>query len=294
MKHCSKILIAGHGYLGEPLAQELVADGHTVFAITKSVGDANANPNGYPLISCDLGNTAAVQTIDFEPEIVIHCASSNRGGAEAYRSVFRDGIDNLHNAFPDSHIFLTSSTSVYGQTDGSEVDEESPAQPDRETGHLLREAEENLIRYQGTVLRLAGIYGPARSVHLKKFLEGTASIETGEISRYLNQIHLDDIISAIKHLISLDARTQTRGHIYNVADDTPMTQRECYEGLAAIFEKPIPHEAEPNMSRKRAWTNKKISIKKLKSLGWTPNFPSFFDAVKNDPGLVKSAVNTNR
>ncbi len=178
--------------------------------------------------------------------------------------------------FPDSHIFLTSSTSVYGQTDGSEVDEESPAQPDRETGHLLREAEENLIRYQGTVLRLAGIYGPARSVHLKKFLEGTASIETGEISRYLNQIHLDDIISAIKHLISLDARTQTRGHIYNIADDTPMTQRECYEGLAAIFEKPIPDEAEPNMSRKRAWTNKKISIKKLKSLGWTPNFPSFF------------------
>ena len=292
MKNRSKkILVAGHGYLGAPLALELANDGHTVFAVTKT--DDGTKPGPYPLVSCDLGNHTAIQSIDFDPEIVIHCASSNRGGADAYRSVFLDGINNLHNKFPDSHIFLTSSTSVYGQTDGSTVDEQSPAHPERETGLFLRKAEENLLRHQGTALRLAGIYGPARSVHLKKFLDGTATIESGEISRYLNQIHLTDIISAIKQLTSDPIRLQTKGQIYNVADDTPMTQRECYEGLATIFEMPIPPETEPNLSRKRAWTNKKISIKKLKSTGWSPAFPSFFDAIRNDPALVKSANSTN-
>lgn len=288
MKNRSRILIAGHGYLGKPLAQELTEDGHTVSAITKTVD--GINPNAYPLQSCDLGDPLAVQSIAFDPNIVIHCASSNRGGADAYRSVFRDGIDNLHRKFPNAHIFLTSSTSVYGQTDGSEVDEQSTAEPDRDTGRYLREAERNLIRYEGTVLRLAGIYGPSRSVHLKKFSEGTAAIESGDVSRFLNQIHLDDIISAINHLLSDEARPQTKGEIFNVADETPMTQRECYEGLATIFEKPIPPEAEPNLNRKRAWTNKKVSIEKLKSTGWSPKFPSFFDAVKNDPSLVESVI----
>ena len=38
-------------------------------------------------------------------------------------------------------LLFTSSTSVYAQTDGSVVTEESPAIPDRETGSLLLAAE---------------------------------------------------------------------------------------------------------------------------------------------------------
>ena len=76
----------------------------------------------------------------------------------------------------ESGIF-TSSTSVYPQTDGSEVTEDSPADPDRETAQILRETEELILSKEGTVLRLAGLYGPRRSVHLERFLQGTATIE---------------------------------------------------------------------------------------------------------------------
>ncbi len=287
METPSKILLAGHGYLGAPLASSLVDRGHSVFAFTKTFDDVV--PDTYPLISCDLGEPEALGKIEFDPDIIIHCASSNRGGPDAYRTVFEGGIENLHAAFPEAHLFFTSSTSVYGQTDGAEVDETSLAEPETETSEILRRAEDRLVELNGTVLRLAGIYGPHRSVYLKRFFEGTATIETGE-SRYLNQIHLADIIGAIQHLLQGDIRDSAKGEIFNVADDTPLTQRECFEGLAAMFGKPVPPEAEPNKQRKRAWTNKRVTARKLKTTGWEARYPSFFEAVKRDESLVPSIM----
>ena len=67
---------------------------------------------------------------------------------------------------PGRFVFC-SSTSVYGQTDGACVTEESPATPGRETGCILRETEDLVLQRTGTVARLAGIYGPGRSVLLR-------------------------------------------------------------------------------------------------------------------------------
>ena len=57
-------------------------------------------------------------------------------------------------------LAFTSSTSVYAQGDGEWVTEESPAEPDRETGRVLRATEEFVLAGGGIVARLAGIYGP--------------------------------------------------------------------------------------------------------------------------------------
>jgi len=43
------------------------------------------------------------------------------------------------------------------------------------------------------------------------------------------------------------------------------------------------------MNRKRGWTNKRVSNARLRSLGWVSRYPSFFDAVASDPGLVENA-----
>jgi len=289
MKARAPVLIAGFGYLGEALAKALTDRGDTVIGLTKSDPTGlDRQPN--PVHSCDLSDAEEVAGLANKiptPRAIIHCASSNRGGPDAYRAVFVDGARNLASAFPGIPLLLTSSTSVYGQTDGSTVTEESPAEPERETGRLLREAEEIVRENGGTVFRLAGIYGPGRSVHLKRFLEGTATIESGEVSRLLNQIHRDDAVAAIVHWIDLD-RESTRGQIFNLSDRRPMSQRACYEQLAAHFEKPVPPEAPPNLNRKRAWTHKAVSSEKLQATGWSPLFGDFLDAVRNDPSLVPS------
>jgi nucleoside-diphosphate-sugar epimerase len=118
-------------------------------------------------------------------------------------------------------------------------------------------------------------------------LDGTATIDEGEVSRYLNQIHRDDAAAAIRHLATVGA-DHLRGRLFNVVDNTPLTQRECYEGLSAILGLPLPPEAPPELDRKRAWTNKIVSNAALRETGWSPLYPSFLDAVQHDPILVSS------
>jgi nucleoside-diphosphate-sugar epimerase len=98
---------------------------------------------------------------------------------DAYRAVYRDGLEHLRDAFSPKRLVFTGSTSVYSQTDGDGCSEDSPAEPDRETGRVLLEAEKIALDDGGIVARLAGIYGPGRSVLLKKFLEGSAVLEAG-------------------------------------------------------------------------------------------------------------------
>lgn len=260
------LIIAGAGYLGTEIASQ--ASAYEVITATKSGGDGH--------LACDLSSpeqVAALAESHPSPDVVIHCASSGRGGAEAYRDVFIKGAQNLLHSFPNSHLILTSSTSVYHQTDGSEVTESSPTEPIRETSQLLLEAEQIVLKSGGTIARLAGLYGPGRSVVLRKFLEGSAVIEESG-QRILNQIHVSDAASATLHL----AARKLPG-IFNVSDNRPISQLECYQGLAAYFDKPLPPTGEKNTSRKRAWTHKKVLNQKILTTGWSPQFPVFFDAL---------------
>jgi nucleoside-diphosphate-sugar epimerase len=282
------VLIIGHGYVGSQLALQLDEAGFPVSAVNRTAESGLP----YPVLQGDVSSPESIRLVAAElknsaTRCIVHCASSGHGGAAAYRSVFLDGLKNLHEVFPGVPVLFTSSSSVYGQIDGSIVDENSETAPDRETSRLLCEAE-NLTRHAGGIaLRLAGIYGPGRSVHVKKMLEGTATIEEGAVSRYLNQIHRHDAVGAIRHLISSGAAT-FRGRLFNVVDDTPLTQRECYEGLATLFQLPLPPEAPAVLDRKRAWTNKIVSNAALRATGWKPVYPSFLDAVRFDTTLVPS------
>lgn len=285
----ARILIAGSGYLGTALGDRLHAGGHAVIGLTRSPESARtlSASQGWPVHAADLTDPTSLAALPGTFDVVAHCASSGRGGAEAYRAVFLEGARALRAAFPGARLVFTSSTSVYGQTDGSLVTEDSAAEPDRETGRLLLAAENETRAAGGTVVRLGGLYGPGRSVYLERILAGTATIESGAVSRWLNQIHRDDAAAALATVIEAPAPT-VAGQIFNAVDDTPLTQRECYEGLARHFGLPIPPEAAPDLERKRAWTHKRVDNARLKSLGWRPRYPSYLDAVRDEPLLTES------
>jgi nucleoside-diphosphate-sugar epimerase len=260
------LLLIGHGYLGQAITREFRDHGWKVFPVARSTGDGS--------IPCDVGDPAAVKSLTRHvfPDFIIHCAASGRGGAEAYQHVYVDGCRNLTTHFPGVPLLFTSSTSVYGQIDGSVVTEECPAIPDRETGRLLLDAEQVALNAAGIVARLSGIYGPGRSVILKKFLSGEAVIEE-DGRRFLNQIHRDDAARAILHL----ATTGQTG-VFNISDSTPISQIATYEALGALFSRPLPPSGPRDLNRKRGWTHKQVSNAKLRATGWTPRFPSFIDA----------------
>jgi len=267
-----RVLIAGCGYLGRAVARQLQSLGWQVTALTRSPESAQAlQGEAFRVLACDISDCVALAALGAF-DAVIHCASSGRGDASVYRQVYLEGTQNLIAALRPKRFLFTSSTSVYAQTDGTVVTEESPAQPARETGQILRATEELVLAAGGTVARLAGIYGADRWALLRKFLAGEAVIEGDGL---LNQIHCADATSA---LVCLLAPSIPAG-IYNVSDETPVTQREVYAAFAEHFHRPLPPTGALDVNRKRGWTHKQVSNAKLRALGWAPLYPSFREAL---------------
>jgi nucleoside-diphosphate-sugar epimerase len=282
-----KIVILGCGFVGARAARLFAGAGWQVIGVTHSAASA-ARLAGEPfrVLPCDITSAACLTSAQElqSSDALISAVSSGRGGEEAYREVYLRGLQNAIDCLAPARVLFVGSTSVYAQNDGSQVTEESRAEPLTPTGAILRQAEEVALGHGGQVARLAGIYGPGRSVLLRKFIEGTAVIE-GDGLRHINQIHADDAACALFHLI---ARELPAG-IYNVADDCPVTQLACYEWLAASLGRPLPPRGPIETNRKRGVTDKRVSNAKLRSLGWSLMYPSFREALARDAALLAAA-----
>lgn len=282
----SRILIAGCGYVGTATADLFHAAQWEVEGWTHSLESAaQLSGKPYAVRAVDITNVDAVQKAAAHFDVVLHCASSGGGDAESYRHIYLEGARNLLSRLQPGRFVFTSSTSVYAQTDGAWVDEKSTADPLHESGKVLRETEEFVRQNGGVIARLAGIYGPGRSALLRKFLSGEARIEEdGE--RYLNQVHRDDIASALLHLTNAPNETGT----INVTDNQPQSERACYEWLATRFQRPLPPSVQRAVGRKRGASNKRVSNQKLRALGWEPRFPTFQDGMEKSVLLASPEV----
>jgi len=273
-----RILIAGCGYVGEATADLFHSAGWKVEGWVHSKESATRlSVKPYSIRVIDVSQYGDVAKRAGAFDAVIHCVSSRGGDAEAYRQIYLNGARNLLKAFAETKILFTSSTSVYAQRDGSWVTEVSETKPLRETSRILLEVEDLILEKGGIVVRLAGIYGARRSALLSKFLSGTAAIDPDN-DRYVNQVHRDDIASALFLLLNREA--QHAGQIYNVVDDQPLSQSECYRWLARRLNRPLPPIRQSEQSRKRGDTNKRVSNAKLRHLGWTPQYPTFAEAME--------------
>jgi len=123
------------------------------------------------------------------------------------------------------------------------------------------------------LLRVAGIYGPGRGHLFQQYLRDEARIQ-GKGERYLNMIHLDDLVTAI--IAALNSGRP--GEIYNVTDDEPVAQIHFFRWLSETLGKwmpPFATEAE-NAERKRGVTHKKVSNRRLRmELGVPLKYPTF-------------------
>jgi nucleoside-diphosphate-sugar epimerase len=274
----ARILIAGCGYVGEATADLFhSAEWNVEGWVYSDESAARLSVKPYAVRVVDISRRDEVRKHISSFEAVIHCASSGGGNADAYRQIYLDGTRHLVESFPGARILFASSTSVYAQRDGSYVTEESDTKPLRETSQILLEVEKLILANGGIAARLAGIYGPQRSALLSKFLTGTATIDP-ENDHFVNQAHRDDIASAL--FLLLNREDQTCGQIYNVVDDQPVLQSECYRWLAQRLNRPRPPIGKSQQVRKRGDTNKRVSNTKLHRLGWAPNYPSFRDGME--------------
>ncbi len=278
-----RVLIIGCGYVGLPLGAELARRGHEVVGVRRTAEGAEElrSADITPMVA-DVTKPDTLAALLGPFDWVVNAVSSTKGGAPEYRAVYLEGtrhlLDWLATHPPQKYIHL-SSTSVYGQTDGSLVNETAPTTPANETSQLLVETEQLLLasarerNFPAVILRAAGIYGPTRGHLFQQLLRDEARI-AGDGARVLNMIHLDDVVGSI---IAALERGQA-GDVFNAADDESVSQLEFFRWLAAKLNKPLPPfatEAE-NTARKRGLTNKRVANEKLKTdLGYTFKYPTF-------------------
>ena len=272
-----RALIAGCGYLGRAIADLLAHDGWELECWTMSPQSAEElSRAGYSARSVDISNHQEVAARGSDFDCVFHTASTRGGGADSYRRVYFAGADNLMANFSGARFLFVGSTSVYPQKSGEWVSEESRAEPDHETGKILRESENIVLERGGVVVRLAGLYGPGRSALLQKFLSGDARIDPDR-DRFMNQIHRDDAAAAVRFLMN---RSDAMGQLYNVADNQPTLLSECYQWMAANLGRPVPPAGTSIARRKRGDSNKRVSNAKLRGLGWAARYPTFADGMQ--------------
>lgn len=281
------LVLIGPGYLGTEILREFKQAGWQVTTASRSseyAGDIS-----------DLGQVEKLaeklSSNEIKPTHVIHCASASAGrGASAevrlkcYMDTYQKGCENLTKVFSEAYVLFTSSTSVYGQQDGSLVTEDSLTEPSSETAKVLLEAERAILNADGTVVRLSGIYGEGKSYLLKRLFSGEAVME-GDGERILNHIHHRDGARACLFLLENDLRG-----VYNVSETTNHTLKETYTALCEKFSLPMPPSVSAEQSQ-RSGFNKRVSIDKILNLGWEPEFPTFLDAadsVAKSMDLIKA------
>jgi len=278
-----KILIAGCGYIGTALGAELSRRGSQVYGLTRSAAaETRLKTAGIRPLTGDITRSEDLARLPAPFDWIVNCAASGGGNTEDYRRTYLQGMRNLVSwsaPIPPRKFVYTSSTSVYGQQDGSLVVESSPTMPEAETAKILVETERTLLDaarqngFPGVILRVAGIYGPGRGHLFKQYLRSEAAIEgTGE--RIINMIHVDDAVGA---LIAALERGRP-GEVYNAADDEPVSQLVYFQWLSSVLGRELPPVTSqvPESARSRGLSHRRVHNGRLKTeLGYVLKYPSF-------------------
>ena len=151
--------------------------------------------------------------------------------------VLKSNYEDIANALKTSvkRVIYLSTTAVYGDANGSTVDEKYKINPqsDRAKSRILAESQwTDLCDKFGVtlnILRLSGIYGTGRN-QIRNLINGTAKriIKEGHV---FNRIHVADIARIIYMLSVSDIKSD----IFNISDDMPAPPQDVVEFAARLL-----------------------------------------------------------
>lgn len=265
-------LIAGCGYVGQRVAKFWLASGIETFAISRDAEkSARFSAEGiYPLVM-DLSSPETWPELPVVDVLLWSVGFDRSAGAERTR-VWVDGLRELLTRvrFRNNHcrVIYTSSTGVYGDSGGEEVDEETKASPDTESGKACLGAEQVLTEYSirtghpTTVLRLAGIYGPDRLLRrITDLQNGTPFLSPPD--DWLNLVHVDDIVRVIDTVANLSSTAKIP--LMNVVAAHSVTRRMYYTTLAELALAPEPVFEMPSTADTRKYSGRSSSNRRIVS-----------------------------
>ena len=304
-----KVLVAGAtGALGRPLVVRLVARGHEVAGMTRSVSKREAvrSLGARPVVADALDSEEVVRAVaEAEPEVIVHQLTALAGSLDlrhvdrAFAPTNRlrtEGTDHLLAVARavGTRRFVAQSFAgwPFARTGGPVKTEDDPLDPEppeqmRRTLDAIRYLEDVVTGAdwtEGVVLRYGAFYGPGTSLDG----EGSEHVEMirkrrfpviGDGGGVWSFIHIEDAADA-----TVAAVERARSGIYNIVDDEPAPVAEWLPAAAiAVGAKPprrVPRwlgrllageAATVMMTEVRGASNAKAK----RELGWRPSHPSW-------------------
>jgi nucleoside-diphosphate-sugar epimerase len=276
------LLILGAGFSGLAIARAARRAGWRVFGTTRSPErfDELRAAGAEPLVfDGEEWNRSLAEALS-QATCLVASIAPGRSGDPAINT----GRAALVAAPRLQWIGYLSTVGVYGDRSGGWVDETSEPRPaskrsiDRLAAEIawtaLAVARETPI----ATLRLSGIFGPGRNA-LANLAEGTAKrvVKPGQV---FNRIHVDDIAEATLFLAKKRA-----GGIYNVTDNEPAPPQDVVAFAAGLMGAEAPPEVPfsdaglSEMGRSFYAENKRVSNRKLTSLGYRFRHPDYRTAL---------------
>lgn len=268
----AKILIVGCGAIGSELAGVLSAQGHDVAGLKRK--PPLSAPGSVRYVAADISSPADLADLDGDFTQAFFIVSPDGRTEQSYRAVYETGLNNLLARLPDTNWIMVSSTSVYGQSQGEWVDEDSVAESGNVTSRLIRQAEQRLIALSlaNIVVRFSGIYGQGREYLLRQAMQAPAIQQTPPY--FTNRIHQRDCVGVLAFLLEQSLAGKALAQCYLASDDDPAPMWDVMTWLAERLHCPPPvvRTVGPD-----AGMNKRCNNAKLKALGYRFRYPSYKD-----------------
>lgn len=267
----AKILIVGCGAIGSELAGILSAKGHDVTGLKRNPPSGSGSIS---YVSADISSFANLADLDSDFTEAFFIVSPDERNEQSYRAVYETGLNNLLTKLPEARWIMVSSTSVYEQSQGEWVNEDSAAKPDNVASCLIRQAEQRLtaLNSANIVVRFSGIYGPGREYLLRQAMQTPAIQQTPPY--FTNRIHQRDCVGVLAFLLELRLTGAALAQYYLASDDDPAPMWEVASWLAERL-----HCLPPTVKAvgAKAGMNKRCSNARLKAVGYQLQYPSYKD-----------------
>ena len=273
------LVVFGLGYAGAAIAVRALAEGWQVSATSRDPAGIHAPP-GVRLVAFDRAGGVLAEA----SHLVATAPPGEQG--DPVLAVHREAIARAPRLRWAGYL---STTGVYGDRAGAWVDEATPPAPGAERSWRRLAAEQGWARFAGRlavdVFRVAGIYGPGRSV-LEDVRAGTARrvLKPGHA---FGRIHRDDIALAV---VTAAGQGRPPGlRVLHLVDDEPAESSAVIEEAARLLGVPPPAavpyaEAERSMNpmARSFWAeNRKVSNATTKAaLGIAWRYPTYREGLR--------------
>lgn len=284
------VLILGCGDLGQRLAAQLPEGQYRVVGVRRS---PPADTSSLTYRQSDLSQPDTLRPLLAEPpDIIVITMTPDERNDAAYRRAYVDTCVHVVNTLKalrqsPTLLLFVSSTGVYGQQDGSWVDETSPTEPESFSGQRLLEAEA-IIRASGfshCIVRFSGIYGPGRTRLIEQVRQGRAVLSAA----FTNRIHADDCAGVLAHLIDKARRGIEQESLYLATDSTPAPMAEVVNWLAMQLKVDRAIFAPDQLDNERG--NKRCANQRLLDSGYRLRYPGYQQGYAALLGLPDTAAN---